>query len=210
MSKKLSSRSSVAWVGASLVSFALLVSCTGGDNGFTNNDDCDYIMAPGITTGQQQITTDRQCPSALALDLKVNIDFRSGSANQPPANERSQFYVAFYDVTYRNDNTGGTIPGVDVPAPIRLPLATVVDPGGTAEFTGWPILEAGQKLNAPLNDESYYGPGGTPMTVTLTWWGWPVTNPDAICFGVMTWQITVYSSGPIPPGTEEAFFGSCE
>ena len=210
MSKTHATLKRLAPMGAVLACFAFLSGCSGGDNGFTNNDNCDYIMAVGIGGGEQDLTTDRQCPSALALTLECTAEFRA--PGEPAPNERSQFYIAYYDVTYRNNLTQGTTPGVDVPSPIRVPTATVVDPGDTASFDGWPIIEAGQKLNSPLNDAAFYPPGGVPMTATLTWWGWPLTDPDAKCFQTMTWEFTIYTTGPLPtdPQDLDDFFTSCD
>ena len=201
---------SITLLALGIPSLALVFGCTSGNNGFTNNEDCDYVMAVGIATGTQAIITDRQCPSFLSLDMEATVDFRDQGG--PAANPNSQFYLAYYDVTYRNNRTGGTTPYVDVPPPIRVPLATVVDPGDTAKFTGWPILEPGQKLNAPLNDSAFYPPGGVPMTATLTWWGWPLTNPEAACFQTMSWEITIYTTGPLPtdPALLLAFQTSCD
>lgn len=207
MSKKLQSITLIALLVPSLV---LLLACGGGNDGFTDNADCDYILAVGIASGTQDIATDRQCPSFLALDLSARVDFLDQGGPGPTPS--SQFYLAFYDVTYRNNRTGGSTPGVDVPVPIRVPLATVTNDGGTADFTGWPILQPGQKANAPLNDEAFYPPGGVPMTATLTWWGWPLSNPDAVCFQTMTWEFTIYTTGPLPsdPADLTDFLTGCD
>ena len=136
------------------------------------------------------------------------VDFRDGGG--PGGTPAAQFYVAYYDVTYHNNTTGGSTPGVDVPAPIRKTVAVVVDDGGSAIATNGRILEEGQKLSAPLNDDSFYGVGGTTLTATITWWGWPLSNPDAACYGVMYWNFTVESQGPIPPQTDDDFLSECQ
>ena len=198
-------------------SLAAVLSCTGGNDGFFDNADCDYIIAPGIANGGTiDITTDRQCTSYLAVDWDVNIDFISppgGAGSTPDPNARSQFFLSHYDVTYHNDTTGGSTPGVDVPYPIRVPVNSMTDPDTTVSLDGWPVIEPGQKVTAPLNDSSFYPPGGVVMTAYLTWWGYPITNPDAKCFFVMPFPgIAIYDSGPLPTDPDELadFLSDCD
>lgn len=202
----------VALLAASLLG----LSCNGGNDGFLDNSDCDYIIAAGLASGgTAQILTDRQCNSYLACDWEVEIDFAApqGGAGQPPdPNARSQFFLSHYDVTYHNDSTGGSTPGVDVPYPIRVPVSVVADPDSTVSLQGWPVILPGQKAVAPLNDAGFYANGGVVMTAYLTWWGYPITNPDAKCFFVMPWPgFTIYDSGPLPtdPDDLEAFQDNC-
>jgi hypothetical protein len=178
---------------------AALLSCSGGTTTQGSGDDCDYILAAGLQSGgTAAIVTDRQCPSFLSEDWEVQVDFASpttGAGEPPPDTQLARFYMAHYDVTYRNDRTGGATAGVDVPFPIRVPIASVVDVGDLLALDNWPILEPGQKLATPLNNSSFYPPGGVPMTAFVTFWGHPVSNADRWCFVTIEWNFTIFDSG---------------
>ena len=175
----------------------LLLSCSG--SGLGDNNDCDYIINAGLADGgTAQLSIDRQCLSFLSEDWDVEIFFAApgvGADELPDPTARSNFEIAFYDVTYRNNLTGGTRPGIDVPQPIRVPVHSNVEVDSLVTLTGWPILEPGQQLQAPLNDAAFYPPGGVPFTAYITWWGWPVVDPEKACFQTITWEFTVFDSG---------------
>jgi hypothetical protein len=91
-------------------------------------------------------------------------------------------------------------------------VASVTDPGGTVSLTGWPIVLPGQKEVAPLTDSSFYGAGGVPLTAFITWWGYPLTNPNAWCFTTIPFEVTVYQGSPPPSDAAglTAFLATCD
>jgi len=83
-----------------------------------------------------------------------------------------------------------------VPYPTRVSIESVGLPGDDTALTGFPVLQAGAKQTAPLNQAGFYtSAAGVPLVATLTFWGAPLQNPDAWCFGQMQWYFTVYSDG---------------
>jgi hypothetical protein len=175
---------------------AALVGCS-SNQGFNDNNDCDYMVVPEAQ-GTLPSTTNRCEDGSLSVGMNIDVRFLSheGAGSTFQSTDLALFRLKFYDVTYRNLNTNGTVAGVDVPTPFRESIESVVDDGGTVTLTGFPVVEAGAKLVAPLNQAGFYtSPAGVPMVATLTFWGYPLQNPDAWCFGQMDWYFTVFSDG---------------
>lgn len=178
---------------------AVFSSCS-SRSGFGNNSNCDYLVLPeaGLT-----LPPDSTCESvnaAVRMDLVVNVRFLGptaidGGLGSPPlATSLSQFLLEHYDVTYRNLTTGRSVEGVDVPRPFRESVGTIFDLSRIETLTlrGFPILLAGAKAEAPLNDASFYpGASGVVLEATLTFWGHPVTDDGAWCYGTMRWVFSI-------------------
>ena len=63
-------------VAALVLSSVALLSCGGGNQGFGNNSDCDYLILPGFRSGGSfSFTTNRQCPKNYKADFDVRVDF---------------------------------------------------------------------------------------------------------------------------------------
>ena len=167
--------------------------------GLGNNSDCDYLVIPesGDTVSFDTVA----CVNAdLAMSFSVTVEFlgpteENGGLGQPPdPTTLSQFLLEHYDVTYRNLTTGGSVAGVDVPAPLRVSVQEVFDltEDSVLEIDDFPVLSRSAKASPPLNNDAFYPTdSGVVFEATLTWWGHPITDDSAWCYGTMHWVFTV-------------------
>ena len=188
------------WGRVLLVTALALASACSSQDGLTGGgDDCDYLMLP--QPGESRSISTVACVNSdLATDMTVNVTFLGpseedgGVPGAPGPTPVSQFRIEHVDITYRNLTTNGSVAGVDVPAPIRIPIQDVFDIEDDEELTllGFPILLSGAKASPPLNSDAFYPTdSGVVFEATLAWWGHPVTDDNAWCYATMRWVFTV-------------------
>lgn len=179
-------------------SLALTFGCS-SRSGLGDNSDCDYLVVP--ETGDDVMFQTVECDNSdLVLTFSVTVEFlgptsENGGLGEPPdPTSLSQFRLEHYDVTYRNLTTGGTVAGVDVPAPMRVSVQEVfnLQDDEVLDLTDFPVLSRSAKASPPLNNDAFYPTdSGVVFDATLTWWGHPITDDSAWCYGTMHWVFTV-------------------
>jgi hypothetical protein len=183
-----------ACLAATAAGVLLLASCA--KQGLGDNSSCNYLVLPGFADGGTGIIqTFADDPSDVIMDVDVQIELASpseGAGPVPDPTVRTNFLLTHYDVTYRNNNTGGTTPGVDVPFPLHQGIqGAAVLPGELISYINIPVLTAGQKEVAPLNRADFYPPGGVSIDALMTWWGHPAVDDEAWCYGTNLWTFRI-------------------
>lgn len=189
------------WSAGLLVTTLAVASACSSRHGLGDNRNCDYVVLPEASEGGTVPDSTLACVNSdLPMDFSVTVEFIGPSAtdgglgNPPDATPLAQFLLEHYDVTYRNLTTGGSVQGVDVPPAFRQSIQALFDMTEEEELTleGFPILRSSAKATAPLNNDSFYAsPSGVVFEATMTFWGHPVTDDSAWCFGTVKWIFTV-------------------
>lgn len=186
---------------AVLLPALVMVSGCSSRHGFTDNDNCDYLVFAETSESATLPRVTFACVNNdFSLDFTVRVTFigpsseNGGLGNPPDATPLSHFLLEHFDVSFRNLSTGGSVQGVDVPRSWRRSIQSIFDlsEDTALALTGFAILQAGAKSEAPLNNPAFYSsPAGTVFEATITFWGHPLQNDNAWCYGTMRYNFTV-------------------
>jgi hypothetical protein len=177
-------------------------SCNGAGDGLP---DCDYLVLAGLSSESSaqcpgiDVFADVQAMDPVNMCMTVEVErIATGPAGDPvpPPTAQDSFQPELYEVSYQNLLTGGTRPGVDVPAPFQFGLGVVpARVPAEFEFLGYPVLTLAQLGQPPLNGSvaGFYpaAGGGVPLRVFITVFGSPVTDSNQDCSGSFFYDITV-------------------
>ena len=154
----------VSRVALALLAIVLCVACQGNTR---DNAEANEFLILTIQDGEPNILfTDvaEFCQIDALASLDMEHRFVGGGSEED--NTFTDVLVNQLCFSYVNELTGGSTPGVDVPAPFCQNFNLLVPSGGTNMLDNVPVIYPAQKTNPPLNQMA---PGEEiPFTLKIT------------------------------------------